>query len=182
MKIRNRLAGAAVLLMAAAAIAQNPGARSCSPTKAKFSVRTQKGAELPSSPAAGKALLIFFETGCKRCELPPIRYGANGVWLGATTPDSWFAAEVDPGVLSVCADWQGGFGRQPQEPRVVIFTARPGMSYYFNARTQITNDLVGVGMDEHSELDGNFALFHVETEEALPILRGERHAVFKRVK
>jgi len=184
MKIRRHLAAAAALLIVAAAVAEAAGSPSCGEPRTKFDVVLQKGAELPSGPTAGKALLVFFETatGCYRCELPPIRYGANGEWLGATKVNSWFAVEVNPGILSLCADWQGGFGRQKQAPGMMIFTAHAGQSYYLEAHAEITTDLVGAGIDSHNELDGNFGLSHVNAEDVLPTLRKQQLAVFKRKK
>ncbi|MGA3371445.1 MAG: hypothetical protein ABSC48_06745 [Terracidiphilus sp.] len=106
---------------------------SCGDPDIKFDVRTEKDQPPPAPPEAGKAQIIFTESGLHGIA----RYGVDGAWVGATDDDSYFAVSVDPGEHHLCMSyeipWTLGSKMKEDSARMLTFTAEAGKVYYFSA-------------------------------------------------
>jgi hypothetical protein len=110
---------------------------SCGDDKVKFDVKTEEGQPAPAGPAEGKALIVFLESENSKFSLfsdVTIRFGMDGVWVGANYGNSYFALTVDPGVHHLCASWQSTLERLNKNVDLASFTADPGQVYYFAAQ------------------------------------------------
>ena len=102
----------------------------CGDSGIKFDVKTEKNQPPPAPPEAGKAQVVFTESG-----RGVARYGVDGAWVGANDGDSYFAISVDPGEHHLCLSYQipalaGGKIKQ-ESVRLISFTAEAGKVYYF---------------------------------------------------
>jgi len=103
----------------------------CGEDKINFEVSTQKHQPPPVLPAAGKAQIIFIQSGHGVA-----RYGIDGTWVGANDGDSYFAVTVDPGEHHLCMSFQLGLApsKMKQESvRTASITVEQGKVYYFEA-------------------------------------------------
>lgn len=105
---------------------------SCGDASISFDVTAKKNQPAPAPPEAGKAQIIFIESG-----RGVARYGMDGAWVGANDGDSYFAAAVTPGEHHLCMSFQisalaGGKVKQ-ESVRMLTFTAEAGKVYYFEA-------------------------------------------------
>lgn len=110
----------------------------CGDDHAHFDVKTDKNAQAPALPAAGKAQVVVIERidapGCLGCHEFAPRIAVDGSWVGATRGDSYFAFDVDPGAHSVCADWKSLSAAPGKHIGVASFSAEPGQTYFFQAK------------------------------------------------
>jgi hypothetical protein len=119
----------------------------CGDDSVKFDVKTEKDQRQPAGPAAGKAQIVFIENENQALGIgkhATIRYGMDGTWMGANNDNSYFVADVDPGVHHLCVSWQSSLGVLKKSIDVASFTAEAGKVYYFAANIAITN--TGGGM------------------------------------
>jgi hypothetical protein len=64
-----------------------------------------------------------------------VRVGLDGDWAGATRGDSYLSFAVEPGEHHLCVDFLSEFLEPGRLVPVYGFTAQPGKTYYFRART-----------------------------------------------
>jgi hypothetical protein len=129
----------ALIFLACSAFAQNPALiphaeDACGPTKEQFQVKTD-GAQQPDPQVeSGKALIYVAEDQkFKGFKDATARIGLDGAWMGATRGNSYLFFSVEPGEHHLCADWVPTLvGRGVS---LFGFTAEPGKTYYFRART-----------------------------------------------
>ena len=105
--------------------------------KIKFDVKAETSKTPPAPPAAGKAQIVFIEN--ENHMVGPfmyatVRFGLDGVWVGANNNNSYFTLDVAPGVHHLCASWQSALPTLKKNVDVVSFTAKPGKVYYFAAQ------------------------------------------------
>jgi hypothetical protein len=108
----------------------------CGDDSVKFDVSTQRDHLAPEPPPAGKAQIIFVEEQNRRASfhLVTVRYGVDGNWVGANYGDSYFVANVTPGVHHLCVNAQG----DRKAVGVTSFTAEAGKIFYYEASTTVT--------------------------------------------
>jgi hypothetical protein len=73
----------------------------CGDDSVKLDVTTKKNQPAPAPPEAGKAQIVFSESGGLIA-----RFGMDGSWVGANDRDSYFAVEVAPGEHHLCLSFQ----------------------------------------------------------------------------
>jgi hypothetical protein len=114
----------------------------CGDDKIQFDVKTEKDQPPPAPPADGQAQIVFVEEQNARAgfHLVTVRYGVDGNWVGANYGDSYFVANVAPGVHHLCVNAQG----DRKAVGVTSFTAEAGKVYYYEASTTVTRS--GGGM------------------------------------
>lgn len=114
----------------------------CGDESVKFDVTTQKDQPTPEAPPTGSAQVVFVEEQNARASfhLVTVRYGVDGSWVGANYGDSYFVANVAPGVHHLCVNAQG----DKKAVGVTSFTAEAGKVYYYEASTTVTRS--GGGM------------------------------------
>jgi hypothetical protein len=112
----------------------------CGDVKTKFEISEKKDQPPPAGPEDGKALLVFVGTvpTSHFASLPPIRYGLDGQWAGATKEKSYFAVSVAPGLHHVCAAIRGGMSLHLNNAVPLDVTVEAGKTYYFEAETVVT--------------------------------------------
>jgi hypothetical protein len=105
----------------------------CGDNKVNFKIRTEKKQPEPAPPAAGKAQVVFIETlnGCSGCGNPAIRFGMDGVWVGANKGASYFVLDIEPGEHSFCAALQSVPSESIKRMGPARLTAAAGNVYYF---------------------------------------------------
>ena len=141
-----KLAAIAILLLASLTCAGWARATtlpdSCGDDKIKFDVKTENH-QLPAplTPPDGKALLVLIES--ENVPIGPfmhatIRFGMDGVWVGANNGNSYFTLTVDPGIHHLCASWQSDLVYKNYID-VTPFTAEPGQIYYFSAQVLVVS-------------------------------------------
>jgi hypothetical protein len=59
-----------------------------------------------------------------------IRIGLDGQWVGANHGNTYFSLLVDPGVHSLCANWQSSIGRYSKQAAAVSLTPEAGQTYF----------------------------------------------------
>lgn len=133
----------ALLLLAFSLIcslqARAQAAQACGSANVKFVVTMKPLAGTLPGATAGKALVFFLQDDLQFSSKPrpglTTRFGVDGVWEGATNPDSYFYVSVDPGEHHLCANWQTGHVvGAPLSTAVLHFTAQAGKAYYFRAK------------------------------------------------
>jgi len=126
----------ASLLAAVQASAKTILPDACGDENTKFNVSTLKDQPAPEPPPAGSAQIIFVEEQNARASfhMVTVRYGVDGNWAGANYGDSYFVANVTPGVHHLCVNAQG----DKKAIGVTSFTAEAGKVYYYEASTTVT--------------------------------------------
>ncbi len=106
----------------------------------EFEIKTMKDQPPPAAPEAGKALIVFVGTapGTTLSSLPPIRFGLDGTWAGATKHKSYFVVTVAPGEHHLCAAFQAGPFKSFKSAVPVDITAEAGKVYYYEAVVNVT--------------------------------------------
>ena len=102
----------------------------CGDADVKFDVKGEKNQPPPAAAEAGKAQIVFTESG-----RGVARFGVDGAWVGANDGDSYFAVSVAPGEHHLCMSFQvpalaGGKFKQ-ESVRLLSFTAEAGKVYFF---------------------------------------------------
>ena len=144
---------AAVLTTTAAHASELVLPDSCGSDKVTFEVSTKKSPGALSSPADGKARIVFLDVR----DRPRFgeanfvaRYGVDGAWAGATKGDSYFTFDVDPGERHLCASVQHyvGMGRE-QKDFIAMYklTAEAGKIYYIEYSGGVEGGRVRAGTD-----------------------------------
>lgn len=101
----------------------------CGDDGVKFDVNAERNQmSSPLSAPEHQALLVFSGKG-----QAVIRYGMDGVWVGANKGDSYFTVSANPGIHHLCAGWQSISGKLEKNIGVLSFTAESGKVYYFEA-------------------------------------------------
>jgi hypothetical protein len=86
----------------------------------------------PATPSPGKALIYFMRSRSMRGVLTHARLAANERWIGVLPRGDYYAAaEVEPGIVGLCATWSTA---PPRPDGLVTLTAEAGKRYYFEAR------------------------------------------------
>lgn len=151
---------ALVLLCASLALAPQARARvlpdACGDDKIKFDVTTQKDQPTPAPPQAGKAQIVFIEDQ-NEAHNPfnpweTVRFGMDGVWVGANKGNSYFTLDVAPGTHHLCASWQGGTKGFDLAP----VTAEPGKVYYFAAEVTDSKYYYHMGLSQLNDDQGKY--------------------------
>jgi hypothetical protein len=111
----------------------------CGDVKTKFEISEKKDQPPPAGPEDGKALLVFVGTvpTSHFASLPPIRYGLDGQWAGATKEKSYFAVSVSPGLHHLCAATHGNMGPRIRAAVPLDVTVESGKTYYFEAQDTV---------------------------------------------
>lgn len=112
----------------------------CGDNKIEFEIKTLKDQPPPAGPEAGKALIVFVGT-VPRMSLsapPPIRFGLDGAWAGATKSKSYFVVSVAPGEHHLCAAFQAGAFKSFKSAVPVDITAEADKVYYYEAVVNVT--------------------------------------------
>jgi hypothetical protein len=122
----------------------------CGDDSAKFEVDTQENQPAPAPPSAGKAQIVFIEAYEKNMPViggaPVVRFGMDGVWVGANKGDSYFTMNIDPGVHHLCASWQTISGRMKKNSvGMDSFTAEAGKTYYYQFKFTLNGHSYGRG-------------------------------------
>lgn len=137
-----RLATMIVLALAsvAPALAKTILPDACGNEKIEFDIKTRKDQPPPAGPDAGKALIVFVGTapGSALSSLPPIRFGLDGTWAGATKNKSYFVASVAPGEHHLCAAFHAGPFKGFKAAVPVDMTAEADKVYYYEALVLVT--------------------------------------------
>ena len=113
----------------------------CGDDKVKFEVKAEKDQPPPAPPADGKAQIVFIENenqGLGMGQHATVPLGLDGAWAGANNDNSYFVANVDPGVHHLCVSWQSSLKMLKKSIDVASFTAEPGKVYYFAANVTLT--------------------------------------------
>jgi hypothetical protein len=113
----------------------------CGNDKIQFEVKTQKNQPAPAPPAHGMAQIAFVEKESQP-GLPlthaTVRFGMDGVWVGADKGNSYFVLDVTTGTHHLCASWQG-----TKTFELTPFTAEAGKVYYFAAQVTLESQIFG---------------------------------------
>ena len=148
-----------VSLVLAAQARALPLPDACGQDTVRFDVTTQITQPAPTAPAAGKALLVFFEDQ----NIEPhnwvgrpdtIRFALDGAWVGANKGNSYFALDVTPGIHHLCASWQGGVHGFDLAP----INAEPGKVYYFAAEVTDTEYFANFSLAQLNDDQGAYRL------------------------
>jgi len=132
-----------LLLLSTFAFAQDPAAASaaqsaCGPQAINYDTKRDDTTHPAAQPEDGKALVYMIQDiGVNRCvgNCLSIRVGMDGTWIGANEHNSYFSFSVDPGEHHLCVNRQSHFKIASQMVALAHFTAEPGKTYYFRART-----------------------------------------------
>jgi hypothetical protein len=91
-----------------------------------------------------------------------VRFGIDGVWVGADNSSSYFAMPVDPGLHHLCASWQTVLRGAKSTTGVTSLTVEPDKVYYFEAKVTVTSEKTPVLFDVSplDEDEGQFVLSH----------------------
>lgn len=132
---------------------------SCGQDAVRFDVTTQITQPAPTAPAAGKALLVFFEDQNSEphnwvSRLDTVRFAMDGAWVGANKGNSYFTLEVTPGIHHLCASWQGGIHGFDVAP----VNAEPGKVYYFAAEVTDTEYFDNFSLTQLNDDQGQYRL------------------------
>ena len=95
----------------------------CGPSQVSFDVTVDKSQHPLIQPETGKAL-IYVINGTNGYIS---KVGADGTWVGANRPKSYFSFSVDPGDHHICASMQGDHF----QGTATSFTAVAGQVLYF---------------------------------------------------
>jgi hypothetical protein len=149
-----------LLLLAASAFAQDPGAvmaakAACGPSSVKFDAQQDTTQHPTPEPDPGKALVYVVqslgEIECTSCALTKV--AMDGAWVGATQGTSYLFVPVEPGEHHICANWQSRFEWKSKALALANFTAEAGHVYYFRVRLSLSRmiyvfDLDPINSDE----------------------------------
>jgi hypothetical protein len=133
---------------------------SCGNDNVKFDVKTKEGQPAPAAPAYGKAQIVFIEG--ENQPIGPfmhatIRFGIDGAWAGANNGNSYFAANVDPGLHHLCASWQSDLDTYKRNVELTSFTAEPQQVYYFAAQVTVNSrNSLSFGFSPMNEDEGKY--------------------------
>jgi hypothetical protein len=107
----------------------------CGDPKVEFQVKAVDDHSQPLTPDAGKALLVFVEENKDWGSNVTIRYGLDGVWVGATHGSQYFLVPLTLGEHHLCASMQGKLGMGSPEHYVGTesLTAEAGKVYFYGA-------------------------------------------------
>ena len=131
---------AAIVLLSCCAFGQDKAAISaaeaaCGPQDAAFEVMPDDSRRPTLTPESNRALIYVVEraTGV-------MRFGADGKWLGALKPGTYFFASLDPGEHHLCVT-----GHHPLWKGLSLhaLNAKAGETYYF-----FVHEVAGGGYDE----------------------------------
>ena len=112
--------------------AQEEGPGGCGPLDAKHKTTTHADKRPTPSPAPGKALIYIIRSGSMRAFFQ-VKLAANGRWIDVLPRGNYYAfAEIEPGVVRLCADV--GANSEPRPDGFAVLTAEAGKSYYFDAK------------------------------------------------
>ena len=132
-----------------------PLPNACGDGRIQFDVKTLKNQPAPAPPAEGKAQIVFVEnenqTGWP-LDHATVRFGMDGVWVGADKSNSYFVLDITPGIHHLCANWQGTkiFDLAP-------FTAEPGKVYYFAAHVTLESQTnVAFSLSQSNDDEGKY--------------------------
>ena len=135
----------------------------CGDDKVKFDVKTEGSKTAPALPPDGKAQIVFIENENQMIGTfmyATVRFGLDGAWAGANYNNSYFAANVDPGVHHLCASWQSALGMISKNVDVASFTAQPGKVYYFAGNVKV----IPIG-DNNANANFEFSLTQLNDDE-----------------
>ena len=140
-----------VLSFATPVLAQgtNTWPDTCGPREMRFSVQRDwyLGRHFTPATPPGKATIYFIQSGALL-----VRVAIDGVWIGATKDDSYFAVSVDPGKHHICEDagWI----------KLSDIDVEPGRTYYVRAQMQYfgrglrRNEVTGMELETIDAHDG----------------------------
>jgi hypothetical protein len=165
---------AAVLIVSAPLFSQTQPASvpaACGDLKVSMAIKLDDAEHTIAQPAPGKALIYFIQdTGLLgHINLPMIKIGIDGDWVGANKGDSYFSVPVAPGQHHLCAAVQGGviFGypRMTFKPVTLArFTSEAGMVYFYRTKLTFSDaqleylDLEPIDIDEAKYLISSYPL------------------------
>jgi hypothetical protein len=144
---------------------------SCGDDKVKFDVKTEVGQPPPAGPVEGTAKIVFIENQNQRIapfHCSTVRFGMDGVWVGANKGDSYFALTVAPGVHHLCASWQSDLEKLKKDVKLTSFTAEPGQVYYFAAQIVASRDTLIFNFSELNEDEGKYQVKSLKLSAAKP--------------
>jgi hypothetical protein len=160
MKSKIAVLALVVLLVSAVQTFATALPNSCGDDKIKFEVKTQKGQPAPAAPDASNAQLILIQSENQMVSPfhdATIRFGMDGVWVGADNGNSYFALSVAPGVHHLCASWQSRLGALKKNVDLTSFTAEAGHVYYFQADVNVESQYaVGFNLKQANDDKGQY--------------------------
>ena len=133
---------------------------SCGNDKIKFEVKTQTGQTAPATPESDKAQLILLER--ENHMVSPfhdatVRWGMDGVWVGADNGNSYFALAINPGVHNICVNWQSSLKALNRYVDMTSFTAEPGQTYYFQVDVNVESQYsVSFALSQINDYKGQY--------------------------
>jgi hypothetical protein len=105
----------------------------CGKDSTQFKVKIDKKQVAPTTPEAGKALIVFTESVSGDFGSDPLaRFGVDGSWVGADKGASYFAMSVAPGEHRLCAARQSRAKSDETNVGVATLTAEAGKVYYYD--------------------------------------------------
>ena len=111
----------------------------CGDNRIQFDVKTLKNQ--PAPPPRGKAQIVFVENENQMVapfSYATVRFGLDGVWVGADYGNSYLVVDIAPGIHHLCASWQGALGWK--KFGLAPLTAEPGKVYYFAAQVTVESE------------------------------------------
>jgi len=143
-----------VLLLAASAFAQDPGAvataeSACGPRTIRFDVKPDAAQHPTAQPEPGKALVYVVEDlgECPGCIVSSsfggffnsvdnavTKIGMDGTWMGANRGSSYIFFAAEAGEHHLCMNWQSRLQERARAFAMANFTAEEGKVYYFRER------------------------------------------------
>jgi hypothetical protein len=112
----------------------------CGNAAVKFDVKTEKNATAPSSPDSSNARVVFLEALNKPGSVlvkPTVRFGLDGVWVGAVKGNSYFTVSLPSGEHHVCAAWQSKFNTYRKNVGLAALNVEPGKTYYVRYKVDL---------------------------------------------
>ena len=110
----------------------------CGPPAVNYDAKRDYTHHPDPRPEESKAIVYLIQDiGVNRClgSCITTRVGMDGNWVGANEHNSYFSFSIDPGEHHLCVNRQSHFKVASQMVALAHFTAEPGKTYYFRART-----------------------------------------------
>ena len=132
-KLKLSVAMLGLLLMGAHVALAEAWPEACGKDAVQFKVKTGKKGQPLAAPEAGMAQVVFVEAleGDDFATGPTIRFGVDGIWVGADHGKSYFAVSVPPGTHHLCGSWQSSAKAEKSDVGVATETFSAGQVYYY---------------------------------------------------
>lgn len=145
--------------------------KACGPLQTNFEVKLDDSQHDLVQPQDGKPRIYFIhEAGLPFTRLtlgyPTLKFGVDGVWVGADHGDSWFSSSLDPGEHHLCAALQSSLVDDRVELKRLI--AEPGKIYYYRTRLVLSGSVELLELEPIDSDEGEYLVSRYPLSKATP--------------